>query len=311
MDVDDVGVAAEHRAGDLIERLADCGLDDGLNEEDLFGSSVREPFRALCGRLARKVWQLAGSAGESTRAAFPRLRGAVNAVENNVQSEDAAGGGRLDRSLTRVARSLNPASKAAARVDVLEELVQYLQAALVLRAASADAGAGAPDAPSPMEGVEGPPASGAGDAGLAERSALARSLAALLGADCAARGEQTLAACARKLDQSLKVLPASHVQPLLRRESFGPAQLERLAEVRALLTDEYTIRRQTLSKRAAVTLQSLQHSSRIKKDQSEVSPACQSNSPDRAAPRARPLSPSAFGAAFGSTPPLHTHSHGS
>ena len=56
MDVDNEGVSAEHRAADLLERLADLGgLDGGLTEEDLFARSNREPFRTLCVTLVART----------------------------------------------------------------------------------------------------------------------------------------------------------------------------------------------------------------------------------------------------------------
>ena len=252
MDVDDVGVAAEQRAADLIDRLADCGLDEGLNEEDLFGKDVREPFRTLCGRLAGKTLALA----EHSASDFHRLRGAVTAVEKNIETEDASRGGRLDRSLTRVARSLNKNSKTNQRIDVLEELVQFVQASLVIASFQQQEPA---TTTTPME-IEGD---------SVEKSVVIRRIAGLLDVECSKKCEETLENCYGKLDTALKDLPKSFTSPLLKEETFNDEQTRLLQEVNEALFSEYRIRRQTLSKRASVTLQSLQHSNRIKKEQSK------------------------------------------
>ncbi|UPQ98336.1 hypothetical protein HOP50_02g16420 [Chloropicon primus] len=238
------------RASHLLERLEDLGgLDGGLTEEDLLVSrEVREPFRTLCGSLCSRVRGLSAGGPEK------RLRGALHAVERTIGSEDASGGGRLDRSLTRVAKALNGASACRDRIDVLEEIVQYVQASSLLRAATA------------ME-VDDP---------VADPVALSASVRELAGvltpSSASSSASSCLSSCRAALASLVAAGAADHASPLppvLDRSKFSDSQLGLLERVNAAMHAEYKVRRQTLSKRAAVTLQSLQHSSRIRKDQGE------------------------------------------
>jgi hypothetical protein len=104
-----------------------------------------------------------------------------------------------------------------------------------------------------------------------ERSNLVRSLARALGVvdpqkkkkKMKAKQQRSGSTCEGILQQCNATLldklpPPESLPPLLQQSSFGPGQISQLEEIHGALQGEYTIRRQLLTRRASVTLQSLQ-----------------------------------------------------
>ena len=319
MEVDDVDrEQQEVRAGDLLERLTDCGLDQGLNEEDLYDlrQTPREPFRSLCRKLARKVHKLASY----HKVCSQLVRDSCLALEKSASTEAASKQGRLDRSLLAVASALlapntqeegdddddddeetrksmeEEESRKKTRLDVLEDLVQFVQASLlIIHHGPSSSQSNAMDVDLvEAEVEEETEAEKQLRAARLERSNLVRSIARALGVGCTEKkkkkGEETqqhpqqqkqrtaTTSCEDILQRCNgtlldKLPPPESLPPLLQRSSFGAKQLEQLEEIHGALRGEYTIRRQLLTRRASVTLQSLQLSRRIRdKDrQQEVS----------------------------------------
>ena len=79
----------------------------GLNEEDLYGRSTREPFRSFCRELSTKILNVVSSSSSSDQQQVQLLKGAVNAVHRTSSTESGSQGGRLDRTLARVIVALN------------------------------------------------------------------------------------------------------------------------------------------------------------------------------------------------------------
>ena len=247
MEVDNPFGSAEQRAGDLLDRLNDLGgLDAGLTEEDLYDTNAacREPFRTLCAGLASLARAVSVAVVEGDHPASAELEPLLRAVETHAATSAASV--HLDRSLALLARSLSPPRGEGnpSRIDALEEVVQFVQASTMLLVRT--------PTPSPR---------------AREVSESIRSLARALGAPQSRTAASTLESCR---DAVLALCPdsdpaaaAGEGSPLLRESALTEDQLQVLRRVHRAMREEYKVRRQTLSKRAAVTLQSLQCSARV------------------------------------------------
>ncbi|KAL4422373.1 hypothetical protein ABPG75_008570 [Micractinium tetrahymenae] len=258
---------ADTRAGDLLDRLQDCGLGDGMNEDDLLGSAVREPLRTCCIKLAGRLWALCLHAG----LGVPKpLQAAVTTVRFSANTEASAADGRLDSALARLAQALDPSfPSSGSRLEALELLTGLLQAAAMAAShqaqeaaaagidmAEADGGGGGEGEGEPMDTT---------DPLAYELSAALRAIAGLLGLDAAAPGSaaELAAAVSARVRELLAQLPAGFFEPLLPPGSLSEAQLAQLGEVDSALRSEYALRRRMLIERVNVTLQSFLWSPRL------------------------------------------------
>ncbi|KAL4855913.1 hypothetical protein ACK3TF_003675 [Chlorella vulgaris] len=259
--MDDTGT----RAAYVLDKLLDCGLGDGMTEEDIMGGVAREPLRSCCFKLAGQLWALCQHIGFADTYS---LQVATTALRRSVNTEAEAAGGQLDTSLASLARVLDPACAAGTRLEALELTVSALQAATLAAAALEQQQQGAEAADD-----------GAGDEGtLMEEdaadphavhalSAALRSIAALLKLDAAATAPTAAALAAAVLagvEQLLARLPPSFFEPVLPPGSLSEAQLAILEEVDEVLRAEYSLRRRMLIERVKVTLQSFMWSPRLK-----------------------------------------------
>ncbi|KAL4419219.1 hypothetical protein ABPG77_010661 [Micractinium sp. CCAP 211/92] len=256
---------AETRAGDLLDRLQDCGLGDGMNEDDLLGGAVREPLRSCCIKLAGRLWALCLRVGLGE----PKpLQAAITNVRYSANTEGTAADGRLDSALARLAQALDPAfPTSGSRLEALELLTGMLQAsamaALQQDQAAAAGGIEMAEAEGGGEG-EGEPMD-TSDPLAYELSAALRAIASLLGLDAAAAGSaaELAAVVGARVQELLAQLPASFFEPLLPAGSLSKAQLAQLGDVDAALRSEYALRRRMLIERVNVTLQSFLWSPRL------------------------------------------------
>eukprot|EP00887_Chlorella_sp_A99_P005046 scaffold4.g5046.t1 len=253
---------AETRAGDLLDRLNDCGLGGGVTEDDLLGAGeAREPLRTCCANLARQLWGVAQEAG------FPVLRElqeAVLAVRHAADAQQASAAGRLDASLAQLARALGGSAAAPGRVDALELATAALQAGSMLVAAAAVEGHGGAGKDADMGGEADGEAMDMVDAAAFELSAALRSIASLLELDAGQPAAAELAAAVRdRVTQLLAQLPAGFFDPLLPLGSLDAEQTTTLADIDAALRAEYALRRRMLIERVKVTLSSFLYSPRL------------------------------------------------
>ena len=186
-------------------------------------------------------------------------------------TEDGARGGRLDRTLVRLLRVLDGSSRATERLPALEELVGFIQAA-AMQAASRAAAAPTASAGQPME-VDAAGAEAA--AAAAAISARVRELAEATGEGPAggepAGAAAALAACLGRVQSSLAAETAGNGASagpgarLVDRAQLSSAQLGALADLDAVLRQEYRLRRQMILERVVVTLQSFARSPKVRR----------------------------------------------
>ncbi|PSC73625.1 FAM98A [Micractinium conductrix] len=252
---------SENRAGDLLDRLADCGLGDGMSEDDLMSAATREPLRACCVKLAGRLWALlSGPAGppEDPRA----LQAAAVALRRAADTEAAAGEGRLDAALNRLAATVDPGwPTGQGRLPALELLVAAAQAGAMVAAGAGADESQLPDADDGAEDLD------TTDPLAYELSAALRGIAALLQLELSGAASGSAAALASaalaRAQQLLAQLPAGFFEPLLPAGLLGGEQMAKLSEVDAALRYEYALRRRMLIERVNVTLQSFLWSPRL------------------------------------------------
>ncbi|KAL0021460.1 hypothetical protein WJX79_004191 [Trebouxia sp. C0005] len=263
----------EGRAADLLDRLTDCGLATGVEQEDLYGSDVRPQFCTMCAALADAVGAVISTAPASNQKQFAD---AMQGVKDAAASAESSGHGKLDKALKRLLLSLDAAASND-RTAVLEYLVAHVQAGRMLMTQQDADPQGdthmAPASPlhqngggaSPMKGVDGVEASA---------SALIHDLATLLQCDPSpAQALPVLRAISGAIDQLLPRLPPSFLEPILPPDSLNDHQMSELEEIDSALRGEYTVRRRMLIERAKVTLQSFLWAERLQKEASSRQPA--------------------------------------
>lgn len=122
--------------------------------------------------------------------------------------------------------SFVPAAKCVVRdrLSILEELVDFLQAAAMLHQ----------DQPPPDPPKEGP-----------EKSFLVRKIASQLGVHCSSSQsdacESALRQCVSEVDKLTKDLPRKSMSPLIEKSHFSAKQLTLLREVDDALRKEYKV----------------------------------------------------------------------
>lgn len=171
---------------------------------------------------------------------FRTLAAACGSVRTCCTSGQAAGEGRLDQALGKLARAIDPSSPAKSRIEVLESIVAYIQAGRILALLDPPLHAQR-HAQDEME-VEG---AGAGESGAAV-SAAVRGLARTLGRDIPGSvrsGPEAIQGTAQALQQLLEQVPPSIFEPLVNEGAMAQAQRDTLAEIDEVLRREYTIRR--------------------------------------------------------------------
>ncbi|KAI3424779.1 hypothetical protein D9Q98_008167 [Chlorella vulgaris] len=263
--MDDTGT----RAAYVLDKLLDCGLGDGMTEEDIMGGVAREPLRSCCFKLAGQLWALCQHIGFADTYS---LQVATTALRRSVNTEAEAAGGHLDASLASLARVLDPACAAGTRLEALELAVSALQAATLAAAAleqQQQGAAGGAEAADDGAGEEGAPMEedAADPHAVHALSAALRSIAALLKLDAAATAPTAAALAAAVLagvEQLLARLPPSFFEPVLPPGSLSETQLAILKDVDEVLRSEYSLRRRMLIERVKVTLQSFMWSPRLK-----------------------------------------------
>ncbi|KAL0046913.1 hypothetical protein WJX82_001552 [Trebouxia sp. C0006] len=263
----------EGRAADLLDRLTDCGLANGVEQDDLYGSDVRPQFCTMCAALADAVDAVISTAPPFNQKQFAD---AVQGVRHAAASAGTSGQGKLDKALKMLLLSLD-AALSNDRTAVLEYLVAHVQAGRILMTQQDADPQGdthmAPASPphqngggtSPMKGVDGAEASA---------SALIHDLASLLQCDPSpAQALPVLKAVSGAIDQLLPRLPPSFLEPILPPNSLNNHQMSELEEIDSALREEYTVRRRMLIERAKVTLQSFLWAERLQKEAGKRQPA--------------------------------------
>jgi len=121
-------------------------LGGGLTEDDILGSSAREPFRSCCIALADRIWALFSSSSDldntaTTSTLAPLLQPVVSSLRLCANTEaTSTQNGQLDTLLVQIAHIIDPefprnileTSTSTARVEALEVLVSAVQAATTL-----------------------------------------------------------------------------------------------------------------------------------------------------------------------------------
>ncbi|DBA79770.1 TPA: hypothetical protein ACH3X1_008435 [Trebouxia sp. C0004] len=262
----------EGRAADLFDRLTDCGLANGVKQDDLYGSDAQPQFCTMCAALADAVDAVISTTPSSSQKQFAD---AVQGVKHAAASAGTSGQGKLDKALKRLLLSLDAASSND-RTAVLECLVAHVQAGrMLMTQQDADPQGNthmAPASPPPLNG-DGRTMKGV-DGAKTSACALIHDLASLLQCDPSpAQALPVLKAISGAIDQLLPRLPPSFLEPILPPNSLNSHQMSELEEIDSALRGEYTVRRRMLIERAKVTLQSFLWAERLQKEVGTRQPA--------------------------------------
>ena len=297
--------ADDEAAEDLLERLADVGIPcDDLSVADVTSKASPPRFIRVASRLAADVSALAPAAGSDDPAGVEAAAAAVYrsaaAAGDNPQSAAA----RVEQGLRRMAAAVDRTSPAhhCTTLALLEIFVTYIQVATMLtrrRAAPSDAthapmdtastggtraGAGAGSGASSTPTPSAPPLDPAQRIRVSD--ALHRLADGLSGDDAvvaAAEPKQkgtapsafaVVDAAVSAVARAFASLPADHRSRIFpdggaTATGLTPNQRETLASISEALAREYATRKETVARRAGVTVQSFGYSARLR-DSPEV-----------------------------------------
>ena len=297
--------ADDEAAEDLLERLADVGIPcDDLSVADVTSKASPPRFIRVASRLAADVSALAPAAGSDDPAGVEAAAAAVYRSAAAAGDNPKSAAARVEQGLRRMAAAVDRTSPAhhCTTLALLEIFVTYIQVATMLtrrRAAPSDAthasmdtastggtraGAGAGSGASSTPTPSAPPLDPAQRIRVSD--ALHRLADGLSGDDAvvaAAEPKQkgtapsafaVVDAAVSAVARAFASLPADHRSRIFpdggaTATGLTPNQRETLASISEALAREYATRKETVARRAGVTVQSFGYSARLR-DSPEV-----------------------------------------
>ena len=309
--------ADDEAAEDLLERLADVGIPcDDLSVADVTSKASPPRFIRVASRLAADVSALAPAAGSDDPAGVEAAAAAVYRSAAAAGDNPKSAAARVEQGLRRMAAAVDRTSPAhhCTTLALLEIFVTYIQVATMLtrrRAAPSDAthapmdtastggtraGAGAGSGASSTPTPSAPPLDPAQRIRVSD--ALHRLADGLSGDDAvvaAAEPKQkgtapsafaVVDAAVSAVARAFASLPADHRSRIFpdggaTATGLTPNQRETLASISEALAREYATRKETVARRAGVTVQSFGYSARLR-DSPEVTRDRGARAPGRA-----------------------------
>jgi hypothetical protein len=297
--------ANDEAAEDLLERLADAGIPcDDLSVADVTSKASPARFIRVASRLAADVSALAPAAGSDDPAGVEAAAAAVYRSAAAAGDNPKSAAARVEQGLRRMAAAVDRTSPAhhCTTIALLEILVTYVQVATMLarRRASATAPPDATHTPMDTSSSDGPGAGAGFDAASAPPAAppldpaqrvrvsdalrrLADGLSGDDGVVAAAEPKHkgtapsalgVVDAAVSAVARAFASLPADHRARIFpdgvaTSSGLTPNQRETLGAVSEALAREYATRKETVARRAGVTVQSFGYSPRLR-DSPEV-----------------------------------------
>eukprot|EP01025_Chloroclados_australasicus_P033633 TRINITY_DN34347_c0_g1_i3.p1 TRINITY_DN34347_c0_g1~~TRINITY_DN34347_c0_g1_i3.p1 ORF type:complete len:501 (+),score=116.07 TRINITY_DN34347_c0_g1_i3:55-1557(+) len=262
-----VTVDWQGRAQDLLDRLQDCGIGKGLNEDDMFGKRTRDVYKTSCSKVIDGLKGVADVLGFGNRQdVMQAMAGVQQNTRNNGKDQD---NGNLDRAMLKLVKLLEPGVAFDKRIEVLEHVVALLQVGRMLGMSGYKPQSnGAPSSPpaEKMEVDEPPPKSGPSSADNIKISQYIREIAQLIGLSQEANkasGVPALHDINSRVLGYINDLPANFFTEVMPEKQLSQSERLNLSEIYDGLFAEYKIRRACLVERAKVTMQSFLWSKKV------------------------------------------------
>jgi hypothetical protein len=242
------------REAEVLDRLAAFGAEaDSLAQAHLSASAVDKPLREAGAFLGERVPALADAAHAPNPG---ELASAGAALSSACASETDAAAGRFDAALIALASAATGVA-ATTRLDALDAILSFLEAASLLATASSSRSASSETAE----------LDSSADGNVRNVTEELRVAARILGAEEHPTASETLDSLETKVNEALNDAPEGHLDRILGDDcasALSQHDRQALQRVDDALCNEYAVRREMLIRRAEVTTASFLWSPRVR-----------------------------------------------
>jgi protein FAM98B len=244
------------REAEVLDRLAAFGAEaDSLTQAHLSAAAIDKPLREAGAFLGERVPALADAAHAPNPG---ELASAGAALSRACASDTDAAAGRFDAALVALASAATGVA-ATTRLDALDAILSFLEAASLLATASSSSSRSASSETAELDS--------SADGNVRNVTEELRVAARILGAEEHPTASETLDSLETKVNEALNDAPEGHLDRILGDDcasALSQHDRQALQRVDDALCNEYAVRREMLIRRAEVTTASFLWSPRVR-----------------------------------------------